>query len=270
MDSSNFNENPVPVEETPPVVEETPAVTEETPPVTVEETPAVTEETPTVTVEETPAVVEETPAVTEETPAVVEETPPVTEETPDVVEETPDVVEETPPVTVEETPPVTVEETPDVVEETPPATIEETPPVVEETPPVVEDKIILDFYYEIKSKIKELLFYEAEIEKLYKPEIDELIKFSNEKTTFLYNTFIKPTELYENYYNNSLDTFRPKYLNSKSTDIQKLLLNNKILVITLLYSEKQLGSSSYKEMDDNCTINYVINKTMGKKIYELL
>jgi hypothetical protein len=276
MDSSNINETPPVVEETPPVVEETPPpVVEETPPV-VEETPPVVEETPPV-VEETPPVVEETPPVVEETPPVVEETPPATieetppavvDETPPVVEETPLVVEETPP-TVEETPPV-VEETPPVVEEIPPV-VEETPPTVEETPPVVdENQLILNFYYEIKNKIKELLFYEEEIEQLSQPEIDELIKFSNEKTTFLYNTFIKPTELYENYYNNSLDTFRPLYSNAKSIDIQNLLLNNKILVIAIMYSDKQFEASSYTEMDDNGTINYVINQTMGKKIYGLI
>jgi len=211
--------------------------------------------------------INETPAVVEETPhATVEETPPAT------IEETPPVVEETPPATIEETPPATIEETPATIEETPPATIEEIPPAtIEETPPVVdENKTILDFYYEIKNKIKELLFYEEEIEKLSQPEIDELIKFSNEKTAFLYNTFIKPTELYENYYNNSLDTFRPLYSNAKSIDIQNLLLNNKILVIAIMYSDKQFGASSHPEMDDNGTINYVINQTMGKKIYGLI
>ena len=231
MDSSIINESPAVVEESPAVVEETPAVVEETPPAVVEETPAVV-------VEETPAVVEETPAVVEETPAVVEETPAVVEETPAVVEESPAVVEETPAVVK---------------------------PIISD-----ENQVILDFYYEIKSKIKEILFNKEEIEKLSQPEIDELINFSNEKTTFLYNTFIKPTELYETYYNNSLNTLRPLYLDVENIDIQKLLLNNKILIIALLYSEKQLGSSSYKEIEDNGTINYVINQTMGKKIYELL
>ena len=132
-----------------------------------------------------------------------------------------------------------------------------------------EDQQILNFYKEIEKNLSNLLIDEEKIIELSQPEIEELINFSNEKVSFFYNTFVKPNELYETYYNNSINVLRGIYRNCNNIDIQNLLLNNKILIIVLIHSNKQRGSSSYREHEDNGTIDYVISTTIAKKIYEL-